>query len=748
MRVRPRCPSKKSLFRWIPAALLLCGSLHGAAADEPPAYEQMSLEELLSIPVVVTASRQEEAATQAPATTLVITREEIRLRGYSFLTDALRDLPGMETLEYNFPQYGTQVPVRGLIAANAIIILVNGMRVNPPGGEPAVLRSDISIRDADQIEIVYGPGSTLYGQDAISAVINIITRQTTEENVKVSKQDALDRILQPMSMDRRLASVGMEFGYPLHKEVWGSLNVRFGEARIYGSVHYLDKQLNDLSSAYPEYWAQVVAKQGGLGLPLDPTRYDTGLNVMFRIEYQNASLQIWHRQSARSGSDGTGLPLNFGYISPARWADMSTVAEAKYTLPIGKYFSLESALTFNRYEIDPSSNFPLPAPVMPGQTPMWNLSNFKYGRGISGALEERLIFKLADRLHVVGGFFAAHYDITPAGSVPGGADPTSSVPAQAGDISYYTRQGDPTSLTEVARINPVAYQDFGGYVEGNWRIFKLLRLVVGLRLDKNTSTDELAFSPRASLIFNYESFSAKFIFARAFIAPAPATKFNIFQTAVAINGPNPNLQPETATSNELNLSFNHRYVSLGTSFYYNIQDNLQVQSGLPGNIVQQVWLDAQGMRAVNLTQAINNGSSQALGVDFYGKWNVWKLSGWGSYSFTNFSQTSGGQTFPMSGESAHNFRAGVSLAILKNLHATAGLLVKSIPENLAQPAALAGLIVVPWEINAHILYSPIPSIDLYVDLRNLTNHKYYLQGFNGPYPIEAFQGTAGLKLSF
>lgn len=54
-------------------------------------------------------------------------------------------------------------------------------RHGPPGGENMMFRSDISVRDADQIEVVYGPGSTLYGQDAISAVINLITRQASWE---------------------------------------------------------------------------------------------------------------------------------------------------------------------------------------------------------------------------------------------------------------------------------------------------------------------------------------------------------------------------------------------------------------------------------------------------------------------------------------------------------------------------------------------------------------------------------------
>ena len=91
----------------------------------------------------------------------------------------------METVEQYYSEQGTLVPVRGVVGNNKIVLLINGMRVNPPGGEELMIRSDVSVRFADQIEIIYGPGSTLYGQDAISAVINIKTRRPGDATVEV-----------------------------------------------------------------------------------------------------------------------------------------------------------------------------------------------------------------------------------------------------------------------------------------------------------------------------------------------------------------------------------------------------------------------------------------------------------------------------------------------------------------------------------------------------------------------------------
>lgn len=734
------------------AALLLGASgPRPAQADEPedgkPAYENMSLEELLTVPVVVTASRQEEAATEAPATTVVITREEIRLRGYAFLKDVLRDMPGMETQEYGNALYGgTVVPVRGIVGNNKIILLINGVRVNPPGGEVAPLESDFSVRDADQIEIVYGPGSTLYGQDAISAVINVITRRSDEENVRVSRSEARDRVFSPTPMSRRLVSAGVEFGYPLQKEAWGSLNLVFKGARLYGSVHYIDKELTDLSSAYPQFWATQEALAAGRGSPLEPRRLDRGLNAMVRLEYKGASVQIWHRQTERSSSESLVSPPPFaGYIPEARWGSSSTVIEARHLFSISRYFSLQSLVTFNRYTLAPNSRIVFPDFAAPPTQPRWYLNEYKHASGLSATLEERLIFQLAQRLNLVAGFFAGYYDITPLSTVLGGADTAYSVASQGGSIAYYTRQGDPGSRVEILSVNPIAYLNHGGYLEANWRIFRMLRLIVGLRVDKNSTVEAPAFSPRAALIFNYQSFTAKYIFARAFVAPTPADKYLIFAPPGQIHGPNPSLLPETAISNELHLGFNNRHLSFGASLYYNLQDNL-VQQYPDLSTGQPVWTDPQGTNQVALTKTVNSGSSWAAGADFFGKFNIWKLSGWASYSFTNAAAQRDKVIVPLTGISAHNVRLGVTASVLKNLHITAGAIVRSAPANQIEPMELAGVLGTPYELNAHVLYSPIPSIDVYADFRNLTNNKYYLN--SAPYPAQAFQGSGGLRLSF
>src|SRR3954454_13662971 len=197
--ISPGTLNQRGRAAWLAPVLLLwtTGVARAQGADQTttatpevsrstdvPGMAPLSLGQLLD-PNITTASRALERSTEAPATVYVITSGDIRVRGYSTLSDVLKDLPGMETVEQYYTEQGTLVPVRGVVGNNKIVLLINGMRVNPPGGEELMIRSDVSVRFADKIEVIYGPGSTLYGQDAISAVINIKTRNPGDATLEI-----------------------------------------------------------------------------------------------------------------------------------------------------------------------------------------------------------------------------------------------------------------------------------------------------------------------------------------------------------------------------------------------------------------------------------------------------------------------------------------------------------------------------------------------------------------------------------
>lgn len=351
---RPRAAYRRtiSICLWVIVVLSLNGK---AAAQQDPTptaptppteapIEEFNMEDLLNFEVqeVAAVSKRAEKATDAPAAVYVITKEDIRVRGYAFLKDVLRDLPGMETTEYYSGEIGTQAPVRGIAGNNKIIVLVNGARVNPPGGEAMMLRSDLSVRNAERIEVIYGPGSTLYGQDAISLVINIQTRTP------------------PKGDDAPQMAFGLGGGYPLRGESWATWSQPFSGGSLTAHIHYFQAtQLTNFKSEYPDEWnanyQPNIDARGGVGS--DPQRWDQGLNAHLQVIAGDSSVQIWHRQSSVNSSEGfVGV---FAKIDEAVWSDMSTMIEARNALPLLKddILALESSIAVNRYEIQPDSRY-------------------------------------------------------------------------------------------------------------------------------------------------------------------------------------------------------------------------------------------------------------------------------------------------------------------------------------------------------------------------------------------------------
>jgi outer membrane receptor for ferrienterochelin and colicins len=141
----------------------------------------MSLDQLmnLQVPEVETASKFEQKATEAPANAIVITSDEIKKYGWRTLGDLLASVPGFYVSYDRDYQYVGVSGVNLGDANNRILLLVNGHRINDDLDDSAAVDTSfiLDMDLIDRVEIIRGPGSVLYGNNAFFAVINVITRQ-------------------------------------------------------------------------------------------------------------------------------------------------------------------------------------------------------------------------------------------------------------------------------------------------------------------------------------------------------------------------------------------------------------------------------------------------------------------------------------------------------------------------------------------------------------------------------------------
>ena len=131
--------------------------------------------------MVVTANRFEQDVKDVISPITIVTKEELELSQVKSLPEALRNLPGVQVNSVGFGQYSS-VYVRGN-SSRHLLVLINGVRIGSSTAGEANF-SNIPLTGVERIEFIRGARAALYGSDAISGVINIVTNYQQGENVK------------------------------------------------------------------------------------------------------------------------------------------------------------------------------------------------------------------------------------------------------------------------------------------------------------------------------------------------------------------------------------------------------------------------------------------------------------------------------------------------------------------------------------------------------------------------------------
>jgi len=150
---------------------------HSAGWDK---LATMDLEELMNVEVTL-ASRKEEKLFDTAAAVWVITLEDLRRSGVTSIPEALRLVPGMQVGRIDASKWG--ISARGFADrfAQKLLVLIDGRSVyNPIFSGVYWEVQDLLLEDVAQIEVIRGPGATLWGANAVNGIVNIITRSARD----------------------------------------------------------------------------------------------------------------------------------------------------------------------------------------------------------------------------------------------------------------------------------------------------------------------------------------------------------------------------------------------------------------------------------------------------------------------------------------------------------------------------------------------------------------------------------------
>ncbi|MCP4698469.1 MAG: TonB-dependent receptor [Gammaproteobacteria bacterium] len=491
----------------------------------------LSLEELLNIKVT-TASGLPEDLRNAPASMVVITAKEIKRRGYANLPELLMDQPGLDFAVTNGAFYMTMYQ-RGYRTpfTQRTLFMINGVEDNNLWTGTANISRQYPISNIKQVEILYGPASVVYGPNAFTGVINVITydggeleEEGVQTNINISAGSYHSRGLDATVRGK----LGEDFNFSLAAQIFKSDEADLSERFAFVK----NEQYSD-----PEIWGSML-KLGHAGRKFgeyyDPTD-DYG--VLGNLRYKNFKLGFihWYVREAEGVYYAADRAQN-----NAVWTTFSEQVFADYAFNVSEKLKSKTHLLYRHDRMYGYWVEAEPDPAREG----YSYISFTRPNSLDSSwlFRQTLEWQIKDDLRLVTGLKYERKKLTKIYDYPGYWEGVLSTSAPVGSAiqhssdSEYTPGPPPGIMPAYNFDHP---KDVGGYVQAihDWNKY---RFNLGLRYDRNSNYGSVV-TPRMTGIYKpSDSWTYKLSYAEAFQEPAGIQLGGVWNGRNA----NPDLQPE------------------------------------------------------------------------------------------------------------------------------------------------------------------------------------------------------------
>jgi iron complex outermembrane receptor protein len=185
----PKTTTRKPVRLWsrvVAVLMSLAGADIAVSRAAAPDLTQLGIEELMNVQVV-SVSKQTQRLADTASAVFVITQEDIRRSGATSVPEALRLAPGVQVARIDGNKWA--ITIRGFNGryANKLLVLVDGRSIYVPTFAGVYWEiQDLLLEDIERIEVIRGPGASLWGSNAVNGVINILTKRAADTRGLVS----------------------------------------------------------------------------------------------------------------------------------------------------------------------------------------------------------------------------------------------------------------------------------------------------------------------------------------------------------------------------------------------------------------------------------------------------------------------------------------------------------------------------------------------------------------------------------
>ena len=449
----------------------------------------------MEIPVVEAASKYQQKTTEAPASVTIITADEVKKYGYQTLADILASAPGLyTTYDRNYSYLGVRgVSLGGFNTLNSrVLVLVDGHRINNNLTDGAAIGTDfiLDVDLIDRVEIIRGPGSSLYGNNAFLGVINVISRKGRDlagNGVEVSGEAG--------SFDSYKGRVtyGHQFKNDLEVLLSGTIYDSGGQSSLYYPTY--DRRINP---------GNPWARNNGVAEDADSDSFKSGFASLKFHDFSLEGGYITHEKGNPTAQYLTDFNDN-----RFRTTDDRGYANLKFAHEFPEDLNLTAQVYYDMFEHKIDQPYTLNTPG--------DLLVEEVQQGEWWGTEVQLTKRLWDRHTVtLGGEYRDDFKQ---------------------DDTLYNNSQFSTNY-------PGTRQSYGVYLQGDFVILTNLHFNAGVRYDQYGDFDSTV-NPRLALIYNPIGQAVlKAIYGTAFRAP------NFFEVTYSDRS-TPTLKPETIATYEL-----------------------------------------------------------------------------------------------------------------------------------------------------------------------------------------------------